>query len=187
MNEAKIRTAGSLILIGAAQFVICMIVAETLYHGYSTAGNYISDLGVGPSALIFNSSIFILGLLAAVAAYFLFRVYGRNPLPILILLAGIGAMGVGAFTEHTGMLHTAVSLVAFLFGGFSAIAAYKIASSPLNYLSVIMGLFALVALVLFGTNNYLGLGNGGMERMIAYPILLWAVTFGGNLIAREEK
>ncbi len=185
--KANVRTAGSLILIGAAQFVIGMIVAETLYPGYSAADNYISDLGVGPSALIFNRSVFLFGLLAMVGAYFLFRAYGRDPVPIIFLLAGIGAMGVGVFTEHAGMLHGVVSLTAFLFGAFSAIAAYKIESPPLNYLSVIMGFFALVALVLFGTGIYLGLGKGGMERMIAYPLLLWAVAFGGHLIAAEEK
>jgi hypothetical protein len=26
------------------------------------------------------------------------------------------------------------------------------------------------------------LGKGGMERMIAYPMLLWAIGFGGHLI-----
>ena len=31
-------------------------------------------------------------------------------------------------------------------------------------------------------DTFLGLGKGGMERMIAYPALLWAVGFGGYLI-----
>ncbi len=185
MNKTYVKLAGSLVLVGATQCIVGIIVAEALFSGYSAANNYISDLGVGPSALIFNSSTFLLGLLAALSAYFIRRAYGLAIVPVMFFLAGIGAMGVGVFTEHTGMLHGVVSLIAFLFGSLSAIAAYKIENPPLSYISVIMGLMGLVALVLFGSGNYLGLGRGGMERMIAYPILLWAVAFGGHLIARE--
>jgi hypothetical membrane protein len=185
------KVAGTLFLVGAAQFIVGMVLAEALYSGYSVADNYISDLGVGPSALVFNFSVFLLGLLAVIAALLIWRSTGSNATakitPILFFIAGIGVMGVGIFTEHAGALHGVVSLVAFLFGGLSAIAAYKMEKTPLNYISVIMGLIAIVALVLFGTKNYLGLGAGGMERMIAYPILLWAVTFGGFLIGSEDK
>jgi len=41
----------------------------------------------------------------------------------------------------------------------------------------------LLALVLFASGTFLGLGKGGMERMIAYPALLWAIGFGGHLIS----
>jgi hypothetical protein len=36
-------------------------------------------------------------------------------------------------------------------------------------------------------SGYLGLGVGGMERMIVYPILIWMIGFGGGLIALPEK
>ncbi len=187
MNKTYGKLVGSLILVGAVQFVIAIVVSEALYPGYSTADNYISDLGVGPSALVFNSSVFLLGLLGAVAAYCLLRAYGRGTVSPMLLLAGFGAMGVGAFPEYTGLLHGIASLMAFLFGSLSAIAAFKIESPPMRYFSVIMGLTALGALALFGAGSYLGLGKGGMEQIIAYPILLWAVAFGGHLLAEEEK
>ncbi|MCX9076244.1 MAG: hypothetical protein OIN88_16610 [Candidatus Methanoperedens sp.] len=41
----------------------------------------------------------------------------------------------------------------------------------------------LAALVLYGSDIYLGLGPGGMERMIAYPVLLWGTGFGGYLMS----
>jgi len=181
------KSAGSLILVGATQFIVGMIVAEALYSGYSTRDNYISDLGVGPSALVFNTSVFLFGLLAVLGAYFIMLAYGRGIIPILFFIGGIGAIGVGVFPENYGVIHAIVSLIAFLFGGLSAIAAYRLEKPPLNYVSVVMGLVALVALVLFVTGNYLGLGKGGMERMIAYPIMLWAVAFGGHLISVEDK
>jgi len=181
------KVAGSLILVGAAQFIAGMIVAEALYSGYSVADNYISDLGVGPSALIFNSSVFLFGLTSVVASYYLWRIFHEKLVVILFFLAGIGLMGVGVFPENVEVIHPIVSLIALLFGGLSAIAAYKLEKPPLSYISVIMGSVALIALVLFITQNFLGLGEGGMERMIVYLIVLWIIGFGGYLIGSEDK
>jgi len=33
---------------------------------------------------------------------------------------------------------------------------------------------------------YLGLGPGGMERMIVYPALMWLAGFGGHLATKKE-
>jgi len=57
---------------------------------------------------------------------------------------------------------------------------------PLSYISVILGAISLVALVLMVSGNDLGVGIGGMERMIAYPALLWMVGFGGHLIGNSD-
>lgn len=181
------KAAGSLILVGSAQFVVGMVLAEALYPGYSVANNTISALGVGPSAIIFNSSIFLFGLMAVAGSYFIWRIFRGKFVTALIFIAGVGAMGVGAFPSSAGAIHDVVSLMAFFFGGLSAIVAYRLEKFPLNYISVVMGLIALIALVLFGSHNYLGLGRGGMERMVAYPIVLWALGFGGYLIGLEEK
>jgi len=187
MSKLFRKAAGTLVLVGAAQFIVSMVVAETLYSGYSVADNYISDLGVGPSALIFNSSIFLFGLLVVIAAYLIWRGAGAKIVAVLFFIAGIGVMGVGVFTENAGAIHGVVSMIAFLFGSLSAIAAYKLEKTPLNYISVIMGLIGIIAMVLFVTQNYLGLGAGGMERMIAYPEVLWAAVFGGYMIGSENN
>ncbi|MCJ7649656.1 MAG: hypothetical protein MUP85_13660, partial [Candidatus Lokiarchaeota archaeon] len=77
------------------------------------------------------------------------------------------------------------SFIAFFFGGLSTIATYKLVKAPFAYLSVLMGMIGLIALALFISNIFLGLGPGGMERMIAYPLLLWIIGFGGNLMSSE--
>jgi len=58
---------------------------------------------------------------------------------------------------------------------------------PLSAISIILGLMALGALGLFWGRIYFGLGAGGMERMILYPILMWGAGFGGYLIAFPEE
>ncbi|MCK5562755.1 hypothetical protein KAI30_01170, partial [Candidatus Bathyarchaeota archaeon] len=87
------------------------------------------------------------------------------------------------FPKTAGAIHGVVSLIIFLFGGLSAITSYKLLKPPLSYSAVPLGALSLVALALFGSGVYLGLGWGGMERMIAYPTLLWAVGFSGHLMS----
>jgi len=177
------KIAGSLLFIGAVLCVLGIIVAEALYTGYSTSENYISDLGVGPSSLIFNSSLFLLGVLTVGGAYFIQRAFDFRLFSIFAAITGIGAMGVGLFPEDAGVVHVVFSFITFLFAGLSAIMSYKLQKPPLSYFSVILGVVVLLALVLFASGTFLGLGKGGMERMIAYPALLWAIGFGGHLIS----
>ncbi len=177
------KVAGALLFIAGVQCVMGIIIAEALYPGYSTSENYISDLGVGPSALIFNSSVFLLGVIAVAGVYFIQRALDSRLLSICLAMAGIGAMGVGLFPEDFGILHVISSLITFLFGGLSAIISYRNQKTPFSYYSILLGALSLAALVLFGSSTYLGLGKGGMERMIAYPSLLWTVGFGGYLMS----
>jgi hypothetical protein len=73
------------------------------------------------------------------------------------------------------------SLIAFPFGGLSALASYKIEKTPKNYLSAILGILTLGTLVLsisgrfLKLGNFLSLGLGGIERMVIYPAMLWGI------------
>jgi hypothetical membrane protein len=204
MAHPNSRIAGVLFLAASAQFILGLVVAEALYPDYSVADNYISDLGVGPSSMVFNSSAFLFGLLSIIGAYFLPRTVDFRSLTILVILMAIGAMGVGIFTSaFSTTIHGVVSLMAFGFGGLSAIASFKVSKLPLSAISVILGVMTLGALALFGaglvttgslTSNeppasefFLGLGPGGMEHMIVYPALIWLTLFSSHLITLSEK
>jgi hypothetical membrane protein len=185
------RLAGVFAFIGGVQCLIGIVVAEALYPGYSVSMNYISDLGATcrtacvieqPASAVFDSTVILLGLFVIAASYFLYRSSKRKLLPSLLILSAIGGIGVGVFPETTGILHVIVSLIVFLFGGLSAIASYQVLEAPINYLAVSLGVLTLLALFLFSSGYYLGIGPGGMERMIAYPALLWLVGFGAYLM-----
>jgi len=180
------KLAGVLLFAAASEFLMGMIIAEALYgSGYSISQNFISDLGVGPSAWVFNGSVIILGALTIAAAVSGRKVFGPI-LVILLNLMGAGAIGVGVFTENFGIVHSIVALVAFLFGALSAVWTFRLVQPPFAYLSAAFGAISLVALGLYISGTFLGLGRGGMERMIVYPILAWAAAFGGALMASEE-
>lgn len=176
------KIAGLLLFIGAAQFILGIMISEALYSGYSISQNYISDLGVGPSALIYNSSLFFLGILGIASTYFIQRAFKSSIFTVLLALVSIGAVGVSIFTENFQPIHTILSLITFAFGGISAIASYRFEQPPLSYVSVILGAVTLSALVLGISGINLNLGVGGIERLVAYPELLWMMGFGAHLI-----
>ncbi len=195
------RTAGAFFLIAATQFVLGLSVAEATYPGYSVAANYVSDLGVGPSSAVFNTTVFLLGTLVLAGAFFLRKVRALRAVNTLLLLMALGSIGVGVFTKDTTIVHGGVSFSAFFFSALSALAAAKVLGMPFSLLSGIFGTVILGALLLFSIGMvtsgslasveaidsayYLGLGRGGMERMIVYPGLIWLAAFGGHLLGRQ--
>jgi len=201
MSHSTEKMAGTLFFIADTQFVLCLIIAEALYPGYSVAANYISDLGVGPSAIVFNASVFLLGLMLLAGTYFQRHNQALKTVNTLLLLMAIGAMGVGIFTKDFTLVHGVVSSAAFFFAGLSAIASFKVLPKPLSQISIVLGAMTLAALTLFSagivtsgsltsteafdSGFYLGLGPGGMERMIVYPSLMWLAAFSGHLITKK--
>ena len=113
---------------------------------------------------------------------FLYRARRLKVLPILLVLAGVGAMGVGIFPETNPAPHSISSFVAFLFGGVAAIVSYRLLRGVLGYISIALGVVGLAALGLFVSQVYDGLGFGGMERLIVYPVLIWGMGFGARLM-----
>jgi hypothetical membrane protein len=187
MKYSDAVIAGSLIFIAATQFALLLITAETRFPGYNVSTNYISDLGIGSSSLIFNSSVFIMGLLILIGSVFLQRAFNCKVLTVLLILTSIGTMGVGIFTENSGSVHPIVSLIAFLFGGLSAVASFRLLKQPFSTLAIILGITSLAALTLFAIGEYAGLGAGGMERMILYPILMWGAGFGAYIAGKNKS
>jgi hypothetical membrane protein len=191
---------GALLFVAGSQFFLLLFVSTALYPNYNVNFNYISDLGetcrsnVGchfeqPSSVIFNSASLILGVLAVISFALLLEGNKKRILPYLGIISGIGAAGVGLFTEGTGKVHGSFALAAFLAGGLAAIVSFRQVKFPFNVFSVILGLASLVFLGLFVSltlgnltssthATILGLGIGGLERLIVYPIILWILGFG---------
>jgi len=189
------RIIGVLLFSGALLALFGIHLAEFLYPGYNVSGNYISDLGAKcretcivyqPSAFIFNTSVILLGILIISSSFLIWKEFHSLIITALFGLSGLGAIGVGLFPETAGFLHVIVSFITFFFGAMAAIAASRIVKAPFSYFSVLMGLASISALVLYGLEINMGLGPGGMERMIAYPILLWAIGFGGYMMSPQQ-
>jgi len=103
-------------------------------------------------------------------------------------ISGIGAIGVGVFNmDYIPLVHRASALFAFLFGNLAALYSYRLVRPPLSYVFALLGLTGISALALYGGKIYLGLGVGGMERLILYPAIFWAIGFGSYLAADAKR
>ncbi|MFQ5870208.1 MAG: DUF998 domain-containing protein [Candidatus Zixiibacteriota bacterium] len=152
------------------------------------------------AAFFFNSVIFISGLLVVMGTYSLHTAikngktsglrlqpaYKGKILIRFMALSGIGVVGTGLFPESAGVIHIIfAAVIGFTFGNLAAITSASLVGRPLNFFSATLGVIGLAAAVLGFSGNHLGIGIGGMERMILYPILLWAIVFGGYLITPQ--
>ncbi len=190
------RIAGVLLFVAGVVALMGIITAESLYPGgYTTGGSMISDLGgteppnsivVQPSAAIFDGAMIGTGLLVIGGAVCCFAAARRKSLAIPLALFGLGALGVGIFPGDTGLPHQLFAQLTFVGGGVAAVLSYRSISGPLKVISVLLGATALVNLVAYialGESWFVvGLGLGGLERWIAYPVLLWVLGLGGYLM-----
>lgn len=178
-----------------AGFIILMgIITGEVYYplGYTTRNSEISDLGstrppesliFQPSATIFNTTMILTGLLLFVGTYFAYKGGLRKVTSVPSFFFSIAVMGVGIFPGNTPQ-HPFAALFAFVLGGVSAISVYFSIKGPYRIISCILGTTALV--FLFAAKSFMPfLGDGGTERWIAYPIVLWITGLGGYLLGRE--
>ena len=184
------RITGLLLFILAAQFMTVMMLAASIAPGYDISGGAISDLGViDETALLFNVSLMVVGVLNVAAAVFLYRATGRRSILAVFALAGLGAVGAGLVPLDASGLHGIFALAAFLFFNVEAILVASLVSGPMRAVSWIAGLAGIgfVLLMVIGDAGNPGvfgaIGHGGAERMIVYPVMLWLLAFGGYLMA----
>ncbi|WP_435157448.1 DUF998 domain-containing protein [Haladaptatus sp. DFWS20] len=187
----------SMILAGGIAFM-GIITGEVLYPDYSTRQD-ISDLGSTqppnpiihqPSATIFNSTMLVTGALLLIATYFIHRAWGRRILTVPLAVFGIGVFGVGVFPGNITPWHGLFALLTFFSGGITVVLSSRVVTRPFSYLCVLFGGVSLLVLasvffyglVLREPSPLAVLGSGGVERWVAYPLLLWVPTFGGYLL-----
>lgn len=187
--------AGLALLIAGIVVFMGIITAEAYYPAlYTTNGNEISDLGATrppnsliyqPSALIFNLSMILTGLLVLTSVYHLAKSSTKKSLTIPLCLFGIGVLGVGLFPGNTTP-HPYFAILTFASGGIAAVLSSKVTHGYFRYVAISLGVVALFSL-LFNGLFVSSIGSGGIERWIAYPITLWMTGFGGYLLGIDSK
>ena len=200
MRERLPSVAGA--LYSSAGFVLLMgiITAETKYPVFRhyTTRQEISDLGgtrpphglvTQPSAMIFDATMLIAGVLLLAGAFALWRLYRYRVLTVVSTLFAAGTLGVGIFPGNTSP-HPIVAMIAFVFSALTAIAVFKVTSAPFRFMSLSVGLLSLTALFVgfLGDNSPVAksIGLGGVERWVVFPMILWLAFFGGHLVASNQ-
>jgi hypothetical membrane protein len=192
------KIAGIIMMIGCFQFILAVNLAETMFPGFSIAKNTINTLGsstplIEPSAIIFNLSIIILGILFLIAVYLILKSGGCRLFSSCLAISAIFAIGVGIFNQYLGSAQILYNLT-FLFGSLAVLFSYRLGLNiPMVIISFIIGLTALLTLLLQlilgdGSINFLVtyLGVGGTQILILYPIIFYLTALGGYLTSRGE-
>lgn len=196
LREKHHAIAGTLLFIAGFVALMGIITAEVYYpSGYTTANSEISDLGATrppnsiitqPSAVIFNSTMILTGIMTIIGAYFIFLSYRKLLFNIPFGLFGLGVLGVGLFPGNVALLHPIFALTTFISGGIAAITSSKIIDAPFRYISICLGIIALF--FLFSAGFFIPiLGDGGTERWVAYPIIMWLTGFGAYILGTNSK
>jgi hypothetical membrane protein len=190
------KTSGTLMFLTGIVILMGIITAEIFYPpGYSTSQNEISDLGatrppdsiiVQPSATIFNMTMMAAGVMLIAAAYFIHRAFRDRVVTGAILVLGIGILGVGVFPGNNAATHPLFALTTFVAAGISAVVSSRVTSAPFRTIAIMLGGITLIFLLLaffFSGAIFPILGDGGTERWVAYPSIIWIMGFGGYLLA----
>jgi hypothetical membrane protein len=108
-------------IFGPIIFTFLVIMGSIIRPGYSQTYNFVSDLGVGPNAIIQNINFFIFGLLSIGFALGLKGALPSTGKSIksavwLIIIFGLGIIGAGIFPEDymSQVPHNLVSATAFV-------------------------------------------------------------------------
>jgi hypothetical membrane protein len=205
------RTAGGLFTFGGLFFLLLNTASESLYPNFSMLNNAMSDMAAlgTRTTLIEETAIFGTAISWIVGAYILFRKTEKRGLLILNVLPGTGFLLAGISPENVNLvIHSLGALIAFPFGAIAVFLSYRFIRSDFRYFSLALGGLSVAAtLVTFlgqrilgpcgtcvgKTPGYvqslsqLGLGLGGWESMIVYPLLIWLIGFGSYLMAQGKR
>jgi len=175
------RRMGLLAIIGPAYALGSIVLAIMLSPWFSWTDNAISDLGVHPVAPIFNTSLIIAGILCALftvsPAIRLKHWLGKTGM-VLLLLACISLVGIGAFTENSPPWHYYFSVAFFVLLLFASLLTgiHFMKKRSTRYL----GLFAIMVAIIGITGWSIDWGRGVAipEALSFVPGGIWIMLLG---------
>jgi hypothetical membrane protein len=187
----------------AFYFLIQIIVAWVFIPSYSLVSNTISDLGETSCGgygsppicsprwwLMDYVGFLLLGLVMVVGSGLLYHEFtDRVPRErrgamfgfSLMALAGLGAILVGFFPENNNRtMHIIGAFLGIAIGNVALFVLGAVLTLPesMRRYMLIFSSLSLAALVCFASHKSFGIGAGMMERIAAYPITIWLITFG---------
>jgi hypothetical membrane protein len=198
------RSLGPAIFTAAAlYFVIQIIVAWVFIPSYSLVSNSISDLGESSCGgygsppicsprwwLMDYAGFLLLGLIMVIGSALLYHEFTeRVPRERraamfgfgLMALAGFGSILVGFFRENENRtMHIIGAFLAIAIGNVAILVLGAVLTLPesMRRSMLMFSSLALAALLCFASHRYFGIGRGIMERLAAYPVTIWLITFG---------
>ncbi|MGD0605921.1 MAG: DUF998 domain-containing protein [Streptosporangiaceae bacterium] len=172
---------------------------------YNLSRDTISDLGntacgtwngryvCSPFHNLMNASFVVLGITMTLGSVLVSRHFadGRASKAgfAATAIAGLGVIMVGFFPENSvSPLHGLGAAIPFVLGNASLIilALSLKMPAPLRLYFFLSGVTALLGLLAYASSHDLGLGEGGIERVVAYPQTVCLIVIGFYLAVRSS-
>ena len=207
MNKGMIKWGFVAGLLAPIWLLVGVVIAGSLYPGYSHLNQAMSELGAigapthGVSPLINNYPLGVLFIVFGLAAFATFHTSKLARLSaVLIVLHGVASFGTGYFSCDIGCglenpsdsqkLHNLSGLVMFLTLLIANALWVYLASRVLGlkwfaWFSLVCTLGALLVLPLMGQAVEVGQGFGLYQRINYGVSILWVGVFAGVLISRR--
>lgn len=153
-------------------------------------GGVISVFGVGigehySNNTVLNASIVLTGLLIIAGAIFIQKALKSMPFTIMLILGGIGAFYI--LLPLNSNEYYALAYIGYIFLGLAAIMSYKFEKSPLSYISVLLGILALIMFALWVSGINLGSGVKISPSAVDNLILPWLLGFGAHIMGNADS
>jgi hypothetical membrane protein len=205
-DNRKSRIGLWLYISSVQYFLVQLLVALRWSPPYSLSRNTISDLGnttcgmfngrlvCSPLHTVMNVSFIVLGVTMIVGSVLTSSAHStRRSNRVGFTFIGIGGFGVifvGLFPENSvSAIHATASALPFVVGNVGVLTLGLSLKVParVRFLTTFAGVIALLALAIYASSHYFGLGEGGLERFVAYPQTLWLILFGAYLTFGTQK
>ncbi len=156
---------------------------------FKWTNNALSDLGVeGISAFFFNNGLIFGGILSLIFSFGLAKIL-KNKLGVYILsISSIALIGIGLFPIYVFILHFIFSAtffilltVAFFIIGISLL-KYNHFKKDMGIIAITIGFFAIISPIFLKLFS----GIAVIEAMVAFPALIWFLTFGIKMIKHPK-
>lgn len=204
MRHARL---GAIFYVSTLQyFLVQLLVSLRWSPPFSLSRNTISDLGnttcgkfngryvCSPLHSLMNVSFVVLGLAMIGGSLLVCRYMPTTKFQavgfVSIAIGGVGAVMVGIFPENTiPALHGIGAALPFLIGNIGLLILGFSLGGPvaLRIYTVLSGSVALIFLAFYASSHFVGLGEGAIERVVAYPQTVWLIVLGIYVIASKPS
>src|ERR1022692_4717307 len=190
---------------GLQYFAVQLLTALRWSPAYSISRDTISDLGntacgtwngryvCSPLHDLMNGSFIVLGVTMMLGSVLTFHYFAKGRVAAAAFTAmaasGLGVVMVGFFPENSvPALHGLGTAIPFVLGNIALAVLALTLEIPvlLRVYSFLSGVIALLGLAAYASSHYLGLGEGGIERAVAYPQTVCLAVIGCCLIAKNS-
>jgi hypothetical membrane protein len=109
----------------------------------------------------------------------------------LVAVSGLGAILSGLFPANVNLgFHVLGALLNFLTASVGLLLlglGVRKRNGWLAAWSIALGLTTIAGLILYNSQVFLGLGPGGMERVLGYASVIWAIGLGVALLVGSRR